>query len=187
MKLPSCKTLRTFALVAAILPAAPSLAEAATYQFNFQGSTFGIDALIETDINDIVTSMTGTMTRGSQTLDILNVVPASDPSQGRYWLWDNHFTMSAPYVNWYGILWQTAGGGFANFYTDAGRNVLSYANPSIGDFSSWQNLDSGSTIVSESIVSVAAFSLVQTPVPAAAWLFGSGILGLGYLSRRRKA
>jgi hypothetical protein len=149
---------------------------------------------VETDADDVVRSIAGTLTRGGQAaIAIASIVPTdtADATARRYWLWNNRLYLNAPYVDWYGLLWQNADGSYANFYTEGGRNVLSFANPSRNDFSAYMPnlavLSVAQVTPVEPIVTASAVSRVaDVPAPGAAILFGSALLGLGYLSAGRK-
>jgi hypothetical protein len=151
-------------------------AKAATYDFRFDGGSFDVVARITTDINDIVTDITGTMTGpGSTVTNITNIVATSSSYYGVYWLWNNIFISSAPHVDWFGILWQNDDGSLTNFYLDGGQFVLSTANPVTGDFSNWLNVDPGPA------------TITLIPVPPSVLFLGSGLLGLLFLGRRRRS
>lgn len=182
-----------FAVLLALSMAA-SKAQAATYSLTFSNGAFTIDAALETDGDDVVQSITGTMTRvGQAAIAISSIVPTNttDATARRYWLWNNRFSMTAPYVDWYGLLWQHADGSYANLYTEGGRNVLSFANPSRNEFGSYMpNLSVLAVTQVNPVLPIVAASAVSrvasVPVPGAAILFGSGLLGLGYLAAGRK-
>ena len=162
------------AAIVAFAAATPS--QALTYSLVFDGAIFDVNAFVTTDANNNATSIAGTMIGPNNYVgQITALIPVTSPSYHNLWLWNNQFSAAPPNVDWYGLLWQTVDGTLANYYFDAGRHVLSVANPSANNFAFWANGDNG------------VHSVTTIPVPGAIWLLGSGILGLAQLARRRKA
>jgi hypothetical protein len=63
------------------------------------------------------------------------------------------------------------------------QNTLTAVSSAEGEFAWIQKKAVGSEI----IVSTSEFPPAIVPIPAAAWLFGSGLLGLIGIARRKKA
>ncbi len=149
-------------------------AQALTYNVTFDGNVFDFTARITTNANHDITALTGIMTGpGNVASPITALIPFSSPSYHNLWVWNNRFTPNAPNVDWYGILWRTANGNVANFYFDSGMHILSVANPGLGNYTYYANGDT------------AAPAVTAIPLPGAAWLLGSGLLGIFGLGRKR--
>ena len=82
------------------------------------------------------------------------------------------------------------GASFPNYCTDLGQLVLDFGCQGIGDITfrlnsagDWSISGTGASDIGGS----GQFSVSAVPVPAAVWLFGSGLVGLIGLARRKKA
>ena len=137
--------------------------------------------------------------------------PVGAPSSDTWtWNFDAGTITIQNSATFYGSVWTAAGVTFTDTGTSYDGNMtFSWsANPSIPVVSSWDVNDPGAgsgspptatvTVNSATILATSsafpgfqpffAGRLTQVPVPAAVWLFGSGLLGLvGVARRRRKA
>ena len=79
---------------------------------------------------------------------------------------------------------------FPNFCTDLGQLVIDFGCQNIGDIT-FRLKSTGDWSISgtqaSDIGGSGQFSVSAVPIPAAAWLFGSGLVGLIGLARRKKA
>lgn len=166
-----------------------SAAQASTidYAFNFTGSAFtgsgdivvnsAVDSLGGHDILGISGTIGGP-TFGSITgLDTQPGTPNAiglytDPTTGKQWLYnDVLFTSGVPF-NYYGVLFNFGNKYVGNIYSIGTQLYLSVSQPDT-------YFDPGDAIRLSMTVS-------QTPLPATALLFGSGLAGAALLRRLRK-
>ena len=157
------KQLMMFAAAAVVAVAMP--AKASNYSVAFDGSTFDVNAAVQTDAFDYVMTIAGTVT-GPNGAAITGLTPGSNPS----WNYDNQLFATTPYVSNGGILF-SAGAWIYNLYEWSGAYYLSTYNP---DGTLYNPGDVGTLTVT------------AVPLPAAAWLFGSALLGLGWARRSRQ-
>lgn len=170
MKFPLFASLAT----AWMLFAVSTAAQASIYNLKYDGSVYDVDAWVTTDNLDNAIAISGQMTGPNGTVSIQSLIPTSSPDYHNLWIWNNRFTAAAPHVDYYGLLWAAADGSLANYYLDAGRLILSVANPITNTYTNWANGDVGTAAVT------------AVPIPAAFLSFGSSLLGIGFLGRARR-
>jgi hypothetical protein len=150
-------------------------ANAATYSFNVTaGSNVGSGSLV-TDATGFATSGSLVMTSGADigtfTLFSGGVSPTVSP-YGAF-IFDNlTYNGSAIDLDWYGLL-----------FVGNGLEINIWGNGAGNPYSFWSHNGSSYNVSSNA----AAFTMTAaTPIPAAVWLFGSALVGLAGVGKRKQ-
>ena len=140
--------------------------------------------------------------------------PVGTPTSNSWtWDFDNGTVGIVNTATFYGSLWTASGVSFSDNGGDYGPGVAGAqnmtfawsANPTIPVTSSWDVTATGNVVGDTAVVTVNAATILPTssafpgfhptfsgtgltkvPVPAAVWLFGSGLMGLVGVARRRR-
>ena len=169
------------ALAASLFLALPS-AKANTYDVTFQSASYQlmIPTLTTDASNNLISEVGGQLIgAGPGTGTITEIVPVSEsPPQTSIYLYDNLFTATAPYVDYYGDLFLLSSDYYLNLYTNNGITYLSLYGPDNGFY------NPGDPVLTE-VVTNNTMSEV-TPLPATILLFVGGLALIGVSSFRRK-
>ncbi len=150
-------------------------ARALTYNMTFDGAVFDLKARVVTNAANLVTSMTGFLTGPTGAPSAITaVISTTNTTYSSLWTWDNIYKKTGINISSDGLLFQMANGDVANYYRDKGRYFLSVVNPATNNYTYWTNADRG------------VHTSQPIPLPPAAWLLGTGLLGLAKLKRKQK-
>ena len=168
--------IKSVALSAAVSLALMSsvAANASTYAFNFDSTAYDVAGQFVTSdtLNAVggydILSVTGNVTGvGGGTISSLIANPTQPlPYNNSSYIYDNVKYDIAPYLSTWGMLFTTVNGNVWNLW---GNNPADFQ---LHSFMAGVDVHGSSTVSA-------------VPLPAAAWLFGSAVLGLGALRRKQ--